>query len=61
MSEKIPSMCPDCEEEIPLNEGTTHGEIVVCPSCGVELEIKSIGSEGVVYQYAPKEAEDWGE
>ena len=59
MSGEIPK-CIDCEAEIFLPDGTTHGEIIICPECGVELEIKKM-EPVIIFQYAPKEAEDWGE
>jgi alpha-aminoadipate carrier protein LysW len=35
------------------------GEIVVCPDCGVELEVVSLGP--IALELAPEVEEDWGE
>jgi alpha-aminoadipate/glutamate carrier protein LysW len=51
--------CPECEAEITFAEGTEAGEIIVCPDCGVDLEVTSIDPATV--QLAPMEQEDWGE
>jgi alpha-aminoadipate carrier protein LysW len=36
-----------------------EGEIVVCPDCGMDLEVITV--EPLQLALAPKEAEDWGE
>jgi alpha-aminoadipate carrier protein LysW len=36
-----------------------QGEILVCPDCGVDLEVLSINP--VTIEVAPMEEEDWGE
>ena len=51
--------CPECEAEITLDAGTEAGEIIVCPDCGVDLEVVSVNP--AVVQLAPMEQEDWGE
>jgi len=51
--------CPECAAEIILVEGTEVGEILVCPDCGVDLEVTSL--EPAKVQLAPREEEDWGE
>ena len=51
--------CPECAAEIKLTEGTEVGEIIVCPDCGVDLEVVSLKPAKV--QLAPMEEEDWGE
>ncbi len=50
--------CPECEAEIAL-DNVVQGEIVVCPDCGVDLEVTAI--DPVVLELAPMEEEDWGE
>jgi alpha-aminoadipate carrier protein LysW len=35
------------------------GEIVVCPDCGVELEVMSL--DPIRLELAPEVEEDWGE
>lgn len=51
--------CPECEAQIELTSGTETGEIIVCPDCGVDLEVISLNPATV--QLAPMEQEDWGE
>ncbi len=53
------STCPECAAEIILADSTEIGEIVVCPDCGVDLEVT--GLQPVVLELAPMEQEDWGE
>lgn len=50
--------CPECEAAIEL-EHVLVGEIVVCPDCGVDLEVTSL--EPLQVELAPMEEEDWGE
>ncbi|HEX2980525.1 MAG TPA: lysine biosynthesis protein LysW [Anaerolineaceae bacterium] len=52
-------ICPECEANINLKDGTEAGEIIVCPDCGVDLEILAL--EPVQLDLAPMEEEDWGE
>jgi alpha-aminoadipate carrier protein LysW len=42
-----------------LDEGTEVNEIIVCPDCGVDLEVTSLDPATV--EMAPMEEEDWGE
>ena len=32
--------CPDCDAELDVPSDTEKGEIVSCPGCGLELEVK---------------------
>lgn len=50
--------CPECDAALDVN-GVVQGEIVVCPSCGVDLEVMSL--EPLSVALAPMEQEDWGE
>ncbi len=52
------SNCPECDAELKL-EGVVQGEIVVCPDCGVDLEVTSL--DPLTVALAPMEEEDWGE
>jgi alpha-aminoadipate carrier protein LysW len=54
-----PVNCPECDTEITLEASTEVGEILVCPDCGVDLEVKSLNPASV--ELAPMEQEDWGE
>jgi alpha-aminoadipate carrier protein LysW len=51
--------CPECEAEISLEANVEVGEIIVCPDCGVDLEVTSL--EPAKVELAPMEQEDWGE
>jgi alpha-aminoadipate carrier protein LysW len=51
--------CPECAAEVALEDGTEIGEIIVCPDCGVDLEVIALDPAAV--QLAPMEQEDWGE
>lgn len=51
--------CPECAADIALDEGTEVNEIIVCPDCGVDLEVTSL--DPVEVELAPMEEEDWGE
>jgi alpha-aminoadipate carrier protein LysW len=50
--------CPECEGNLSLNNVET-GEIVICPDCGVDLEVVVLAP--LTLALAPQEAEDWGE
>ena len=51
--------CPECGADVDLPVGTIIQEILVCPDCGMELEVTSINPP--VLEEAPEEEEDWGE
>ena len=51
--------CPECEANIGLDASVEPGEILVCPDCGVDLEVIALNPAKV--ELAPKEQEDWGE
>jgi alpha-aminoadipate carrier protein LysW len=51
--------CPECAAEITLEASTEVGEILVCPDCGIDLEVVSL--EPPELEPAPMEQEDWGE
>ncbi len=52
------SVCPECEGEVKL-DNARRGEIVSCPTCGVELEVTA--TDPLTLEPAPMEKEDWGE
>ncbi len=52
------AMCPECEGNVPVSD-VEKGEIVQCPDCGAELEVRA--TDPVALQLAPEEEEDWGE
>lgn len=51
--------CPECAATIEIAPDVEVGEIIVCPDCGVDLEITSLDPPAVAL--APIEQEDWGE
>jgi alpha-aminoadipate carrier protein LysW len=51
--------CPECAADVALPEDVMTGEIVVCPDCGVELEVVNLTPPTL--DLAPEEEEDWGE
>ncbi len=53
--------CPDCDSVIIVPGDTVKGEILSCPGCGLELEVKQIKAGCVDLQELTIEGEDWGE
>ena len=53
--------CPDCDADLDVPADTEKGEIVSCPGCGLELEVKQIKCGCVDLQELTIEGEDWGE
>jgi alpha-aminoadipate/glutamate carrier protein LysW len=55
--------CPDCDSELNVPVDVAKGEILSCPGCGLELEVKKIseGGESIDLQELTLEGEDWGE
>lgn len=51
--------CIECAREIELGDELLLGEILMCPDCGVELEVVSL--DPVAVELAPELEEDWGE
>jgi alpha-aminoadipate carrier protein LysW len=51
--------CPECDADISLAADTLEGEIIQCPDCGTELEVRSV--DPPILELAPEEEEDWGE
>lgn len=51
--------CPECAATVELPADVEVGEILVCPDCGVELEV--VGLDPVAVDLAPEVEEDWGE
>ena len=50
--------CPECDAQITM-EDPMKGEIIVCPDCGAELEVRDL--DPLALDLAPHEEEDWGE
>ncbi len=55
--------CPDCDSELNVPCNIEKGEILSCPGCGLELEVKKVSDGGVCtdLQELTIEGEDWGE
>jgi alpha-aminoadipate carrier protein LysW len=53
--------CPDCDAELSVPADTEKGEILSCPGCGLELEVKQVNGGCVDLQELTIEGEDWGE
>ena len=52
--------CQDCEGEIQVPDNAVDGEIITCPDCGLDLEVK-LTAEGHSIKPLIAEKEDWGE
>jgi alpha-aminoadipate/glutamate carrier protein LysW len=53
--------CPDCDADLDVPKDIEKGEILSCPGCGLELEVKKISGGCVDLQELTIEGEDWGE
>ena len=53
--------CPDCDADLDVPTDAEKGEILSCPGCGLELEVKKVNSGCVDLQELTIEGEDWGE
>lgn len=51
--------CPVCDSTVPLAADVAQSEIIRCPDCGSELEVRSVEPAELVE--APVEEEDWGQ
>lgn len=57
----VKAKCPVCLAEFELPDDVLLGEIVTCPDCGSELEVKEIKGSEVELKEVVIEKEDWGE
>jgi alpha-aminoadipate carrier protein LysW len=53
--------CPDCDAELNVPQDASKGEILSCPGCGLELEVKQVDCGCINLQELTLEGEDWGE
>jgi alpha-aminoadipate/glutamate carrier protein LysW len=53
--------CPDCDAQLDVPKDTQKGEILSCPGCGLELEVKTITANSIDLVELKIEGEDWGE
>jgi alpha-aminoadipate carrier protein LysW len=54
----VQAACTECDARIAANVALP-GEILDCPDCGAELEVRSVSP--LVLALAPSVEEDWGE
>ena len=54
-------ICPDCYAEIEIPKDVMIGEILSCPDCGLDVEVKTAFENNVTIQRIAIEKEDWGE
>lgn len=50
--------CPECGGTLTVAD-VQRGEIIPCPDCGVELEVREL--DPLMIELAPEIREDWGE
>jgi alpha-aminoadipate carrier protein LysW len=55
------AICPDCDAELEVPQDASKGEILSCPGCGLELEVKHVNCGCVDLEQFTHEGEDWGE
>ena len=60
-AQNMKARCPDCDAELDVPADTEKGEILSCPGCGLELEVKQVKGGCVDLQELTIEGEDWGE
>ena len=53
--------CPDCDAQLQVPESVVIGEVLSCPECGLELEVKKINGNQLELRELAIEGEDWGE
>lgn len=51
--------CPECGGAVPTTRDVVRGEIMPCPDCGAELEVREL--DPLTLTLAPEIQEDWGE
>ncbi len=57
------AQCPDCSSKLNIPCDIKEGEILSCPGCGAEFEVKKVSNGGdcLELQEFTMEGEDWGE
>jgi|TARA_B110000263_G_C15312172_1_gene514236 alpha-aminoadipate carrier protein LysW len=53
--------CQDCDATMQILDDVVIGEIISCPDCSNEFEVKKIDSNTVTLSPAESVGEDWGE
>lgn len=59
LSEAVRGDCPECVATVTFSTDAMVGEIVECPDCLTELEVRSVAPPTLAA--APEVEEDWGE
>jgi alpha-aminoadipate carrier protein LysW len=57
-TEEATAMCPECGGLVSASQ-VERGEILPCPDCGAELEVRDL--DPLALELAPEVQEDWGE
>jgi len=57
----VEASCDECGGTIKIPKDAVAGEIVSCPDCGLEYEVKKIFNDKVELKPAETVGEDWGE
>jgi alpha-aminoadipate carrier protein LysW len=52
--------CNSCDNPIVFDEDAIEGEVIVCPICGAEYEVKIEDGSPILVELV-LEGEDWGE
>lgn len=55
------SECEMCGGNVNIPSDVIEGEIVSCSDCGLDFEIRTVGSSSVQLKTAEEIKEDWGE
>ena len=53
------AVCPVCDAELTMAEGTVTDELLECEECGSELVVSGVSPYEL--EEAPQAEEDWGE
>jgi alpha-aminoadipate carrier protein LysW len=56
----VKTKCLECGAEILVPDDAVSGEIVSCPDCGLDFEVRNEGGN-ISLKPATIEGEDWGE
>jgi hypothetical protein len=52
--------CCDCDTEFEIPKAVVVCEILTCPSCGLEFEVKQVESNFITLEELLVECGDWG-
>lgn len=53
--------CFECDGDINIPDDAVLGEIVTCPDCGQDYEVKALKDGSASLEKAESVGEDWGE